>query len=247
MKKAWPLIALGVAAYIVFGLFTLPADVVLSRLGSAGVRADGVSGTTWHGRAQVLRVQDVSIGSVEWDLHVLALFTGRAAADVEIKRVDGFAKTVFTATTSGRLSFDALTASLPLTALPPGIVPRPWTGTLNLKFAGLSIEDGWPVQADGTVEVIDLNTPDLPGPSSYKIVFPPDASAGDVLAGALSDLGGPLQVTGTVQLKKSDRSYSVQGLVAARPDAPPGLVKALEGLGPPDAEGRRQFGFEGTL
>jgi general secretion pathway protein N len=248
MKKWWPLLTLGIVAYIVFAMVTLPAAVVLSRLESSGVSTAGVSGTLWKGRAQVLRVAGANLGRVSWDLHVLALFTGRLTAAVELKRTDGFARTLFAATPSGRLAFEDLTASLPLAALPPTTAPG-WSATVNLKFATLELVDGWPEQADGTLEVIDLTGPARRPANlgSYKVVFPPDATAGDTLAGALSDLGGPLQVTGTVQLKRTGRSYIVEGLIATRGDAPQNLAKTLEYLGPPDAEGRRPFSVAGTM
>ncbi|WP_161966178.1 type II secretion system protein N [Steroidobacter cummioxidans] len=79
------------------------------------------------------------------------------------------------------------------------------------------------------------------------IAFDPAASTSEVLKGALSDAGdGPLEVTGTIQLKP-DGSYLVETLVAARPDAPRDLLQTLEFLGPPDAQGRRPYTTEGTF
>ena len=83
MKRAWPLLTLGIVAYVVFAVVTLPAGVVLSRMASSGISTDGVSGTIWNGHAQVLRISGAHLGSVGWDLHALALFTGRLVADVE--------------------------------------------------------------------------------------------------------------------------------------------------------------------
>ena len=37
MRKAWPLLTLGIIAYAVFAMVTLPAGVVLRRFESAGV------------------------------------------------------------------------------------------------------------------------------------------------------------------------------------------------------------------
>jgi general secretion pathway protein N len=249
MKKAWPLLTLGIAAYVAFAVVTLPAGVVLPRLESSGISTDGVSGTIWKGHAQVLRVSGAQLGSVRWDLHTLALFTGRLVADLELKRTDGFAKTLLAMTPSGRLTFDDLTASLPLSILPPNANRAGYTGTLNLKFAALMIEDSWPARADGSLEMIDLTGPAQRPANlgSFKVVFPPDAAAGDTLAGALTDLGGPVELKGTVQLKKAGRSYIIEGLIKTRGDAPQNLAKALEYLGPPDAEGRRPFSIAGTL
>ena len=249
MKRLWPLVALGVGAFVLFALVSFPASVVLSWLDSTGVTAGGVSGTIWSGRAQVLQIQGVHVGSVEWKLHILPLFTAHANADVKVTRIDGFATTQLSAGFGGTVRLKSMTASLPLSALPTYVVPGGWNGTLNGRFAEVTLEHGWPTRVDGTLDVVDLNGParhpDKVG--SYRIVFDPSASTAEVLKGAISDAGdGPLQISGTIELK-SDRSYALDALVAARPNAPRNLVQTLEFLGPPDAQGRRQFSMAGTM
>ena len=248
MKRVWALVALGVVAFVLFALFTLPAQVVLSRLESAGVHTAGVRGTIWNGEAQVLVVSGVRVGAVKWDLHVLPLFAARATADLKITRVDGFLETHLTAAPSGRISLSDLTGSLPFSALPPDAI-RGWAGTVNLKLAALTVEDGWPVAAEGVVEAIDITgPPNKPANmGSYKVTFPPEAAAGDTLTGQLADIGGPLQISGTLQLRAADRSYHIDGMIAARPDAPREVLNTLQYLGPADEQGRRPFGTEGTF
>jgi general secretion pathway protein N len=249
MKRLWPLVALGVGAFLIFAVVTLPASIVVSWLDSSGVYAGGVSGTIWNGRAQVLQVQGVNVGGVEWKLHALPLLTAHANADVKVTRIDGFAQTQLSVGPTGTMSFESLSASLPLSALPPNVAPGGWAGTVNGRFQQLTLEDGWPTEVNGSLEVLDLNGPARkPAKAgSYRIQFDPAASTAEVLKGTIVDAGdGPLQVNGTIQLK-SDRSYIVEAMVAARPDAPRNLVQALEFLGPPDAQGRRQFNTEGTL
>jgi hypothetical protein len=65
------------------------------------------------------------------------------------------------------------------------------------------------------------------------------------LTGALDDLGGPLDVTGSLQLL-ADRSYVVEGLIAARADAPADISQMLQFLGPADQQGRRPFSLAGS-
>jgi general secretion pathway protein N len=246
MKKTWPLVALGIGAFLLFALVTLPASVVLSFFHPPGVALSGVSGTIWKGRAQAVRSGNLHIGSVEWSLDVLALFTGKLGADVKVTRSDGFAQGSI-AMSGTRVAMRGLNASLPLSALPPNLV-QGWTGTATLKLTQLALANGWPVAATGTVNVTDLVGPaNRPIPmGGYKVVFPESAAA-DGLQGALSDTGaGPLAVSGTIDIKK-DRSYVVKGLVAARPGAPSDMARQLEILGAPDAEGRREFGFEGSM
>jgi general secretion pathway protein N len=248
MKKLWPLVALGIGAFLCLALITLPAGVVLSLVHPPGVTLSGVSGTLWKGRAQAVRSGALHIGSVEWNLDVLRLLTGRVGADIKVTRSDGFAQASITSGPGAAVTLRELNASLPMSALPSNVAPGGWTGTLTLKFAQLTIDNAWPVAANGTAEVADLvgpaNRPAALG--GYKVVFPAEgAGAADALTGALSDTGGPLDVNGTVQLKK-DRSYLVNGMIATRPGAPSDMTRTLEILGAPDAQGRRQFTFEGS-
>src|SRR5215212_9068320 len=92
MKKVWPLLALGIGAFALFALVTLPAATLLSLFHPPGVALSGVSGTIWKGRAQAVRSGNLHVGSVEWDLNILPLFTGKLGADVKITRSDGFAE-----------------------------------------------------------------------------------------------------------------------------------------------------------
>jgi general secretion pathway protein N len=248
MKRLWPLIALGVGAFVIFALVTLPASIVLSRLGSAGIHASGVSGSIWNGKAQVLQVQGMNVGSVEWDLHVLPLFTLHLNADVKVSRVDGFAATALSVGPGGKVTLKGLTASLPLSA-----INNPqfngWTGQLNARFARLTLDKGWPTEVDGSLDVADVTGPPRKPANvgSYRVVFDPAASTAELLQGAVSDAGnGPLQINGTIKLK-ADRSYEIDALVAAKGNTPQNLARALEFLGPPDAQGRRQFSMAGAL
>src|SRR5262245_50850502 len=197
MKRLWPLVVLGVGAFLLFAIVTLPASVVLSWLGSSGVYAGGVSGSIWNGRAQVLQVQGANIGSVEWKLHALPLLTAHANADVKVTRIDGFAQTQISVGPTGTMAFKSLTASLPLSALPANTIPGGWTGTINGRFSELTLEKGWPTRVNGNLEVLDLNGPARkPAKAgSYRVVFDPAASTADALKGAITDAGdGPLQV-----------------------------------------------------
>ena len=246
MKPQW-LIVLGLVAYAVFAIVTFPASVLLGQFRDAGLTAAGVEGTAWKGRAQVLQMQGVDVGSVKWDLHALALLALKIRADVEVTRSAGFLQSQIDLA-PGPIRFADLTGSVPLAAL-SGIAPPGWNATVNLRFAELVLDEGWPIRADGTAEILTLESTTQRSPlsGSYKITLPaPNTQpADDVLVGALTDLEGPLQVAGTIELKR-DRSYLIRGLVTARPDAPRSLAQQLQIL-PSDSQGRRQFALEGTL
>ncbi len=69
---------------------------------------------------------------------------------------------------------------------------------------------------------------------------------GGELTGAVRDLGGPLQVSGTLHLTAAG-GFELQGLVAPRASASPELIENLRFLGTPDAAGRRTFAISGTF
>jgi hypothetical protein len=184
---------------------------------------------------------------VQWHVHPLALFAGRLTADVKVKRTEGFADAQITVMPAGSIKLTDVVAAVPLSALPLNAVAGK-AGNLNAHLARLELANGWPRVVEGTIEARDI-VRTVPRPvnlGSYKVTFPPGAASSEVLIGDITDAGGPLQINGKIQLKP-DRSYDIKALVAARPDAPRDLVKALEFLGPPDDQGRREFGSEGTL
>lgn len=248
MKRVWPLAALGVLAYLVFALVTLPAGVVIPRVQPSGVTIAGLDGTVWNGSAQVLQVGGVHIGSIKWKLHVVPLLTLRAAVDIDVKRTDGFVRAAVSVNARQVQLTDAV-VSLPIQALPPQVAPGGWSGSINARLATLTFIDGWPVSANGTVDVVQLTGPARRPAQlgSFQLKFPVETPAANTLAGSINDTEGPLKIAGKIQLKSTDRSYLVDGLVATKPEAGPELTRAMEFLGPPDAQGRREFSLAGTM
>lgn len=248
MKRVWPLAALGVLAYLVLALITLPANVVIPRLQHPGMTLAGLDGTIWKGSAQVLQIGDAHLGSISWNLHVLPLFALRTVADVDLRRTDGFARGRVSA---GRwnVRLTDFTASLPLSALPSTVAPGGWSGTFNARLVRLTLAEGWPIDADGTIDILELTGP-ARRPNhlgSFRLTFPGETQPSESLTGELRDTGGPLQVTGTVRLDASERSYFIEGWVSTKPETPAEFARTLEFLGPADAQGRRQFSLSGTM
>lgn len=248
MKRVWIFLTLGVLAYLAFALVTLPAAVVVPRVQPQGIAMTGLDGTIWKGSAQALQVNGVHLGRIEWDLRVLALFSLRAAADVRLDRTDGFAQGEVSAS-ARQIRLADFSASLPLSVLPPNVAPGGWAGSVNARLAELTLEDGWPTSADGTLNLVDLTGPARRPTNigSFQIKFPMQTTEPNTLAGSIADVEGPVQIAGKIQLKSTDRSYLVEGLVATKPDSPAEFARTLEYLGPPDAQGRREFSLSGTM
>ena len=233
---------------LLFALVTLPAGVVLSRLRicrtcrrTAFPARSGTAAPRW------CRFGRCTLGSVEWDLHVLALFTGRMTADVEFKRERRLrARRWSRVTPSGtRSSFEQLTASLPLTALPPASCRAAGRGTLNLKFAGCRSRTAGPCcgrhdrgrrsqrpgeparQSWAATRSCFLPMRALVMHAGRRVERPRRAAAG--------------HRNGATQEARPQLSRS-KGSSPRAPMRRRDSSRALEVLGPPDAEGRRQFG-----
>jgi hypothetical protein len=73
----------GIVVFLVAVLLRLPASLVTERL-PENVAVAQSSGTLWRGELRGLRVDGQSLGTLRYRLHLLALFSGKAAADVTI-------------------------------------------------------------------------------------------------------------------------------------------------------------------
>lgn len=248
MKKTWPLVAMGLVAFLALALITLPANVIIPRVQPASVTLGGLDGSIWNGSAEVLQIGGVHVGSVSWQLKPLSLFTMQIAADFKLKRTDGFAQGGVSVST-GRVELNDFSASLPIGVLPPQLAPGGWTGSVNARLAELTLVDQWPISANGTVDLVNLTGPARRPANlgSFQLKFPLESGDANLLAGSINDIEGPIQIAGKIELKAADRSYLIDGLVAAKPDAPADFARTLEFLGPPDARGRRQFSLSGTM
>jgi general secretion pathway protein N len=248
MKKTWPLVAVGVVAFVVFALVTLPARVVIPRVQPDGVTLAGLHGSIWNGSAEALQIGGVHVGSLTWSLNPLSLFAMQLAADIKLKRTDGFAQGGVRVS-SNRVRLNDFSASLPFSVLPPQVVPRGWSGSVNARLTELTLENQWPISANGTVDLVNLTrSAERPvNMGTYRLSFPQEGSEPGTLVGSIADVEGVVQIAGKIELKAADRSYVIDGLVAAKPDAPADVSRTLEFLGPPNAQGQRQFSLSGTM
>lgn len=250
MKKIWPMLALGLSAYVVFALVSLPAHVITDRLASTGVNLLGVEGTVWKGSAQAVQVANINVGRLQWSLRPLALFMAQLSVDVEVSRSNGLVSgRVGYQLLSGNISLARINAALPINTLPPELTQGGWEGTLRANLSELVLEKGWPASAKGTIEAMNLVGP-ARKPSnigSFKVSFPAAKPVPNTLTGDLSSTDGPLRIVATLQLKAANRSYLIEGQVATQPGTPEDLSRTLQILGAPDAQGNRPFSLEGTL
>ena len=248
MARRGLLVGAGIVAFLVFLVARVPATV-LTRWLPPGVAVAGLGGTIWSGHASSLSLQGRDLGTASWSCRPWPLLALEWACRVGLSPAGGQLE----AALSGKLDSDEieardLTGKLPIAFLEGIVTPKGWTGRLELAVASARIVGGMPQDADGKFYVRTLKAPGPGGAllGDFELTIGEGAVGTGTLTGRLNDLGGPLRVRGTIELKR-DRSYFVSGEVAPGPGAGPSIFDTLGFLGPPDSSGRRSFSVEGTL
>jgi general secretion pathway protein N len=252
-KRPWWLIAVGLAAALGIAIVTLPARVLAGQIARLGLESAALAGTVWNGHARGLAWRSAPLGDLRWSLAPGDLLHGRLGADLELTRPDGSLTTHLSVGFGGELRLTGTRATLPvgmLSALPIGTPPN-WRGRLSGQFEEIVIAGGWPTVLRGTLDMDGLIAPPPRNISigSYRVEIPdPQATATDArqLTARVSDKEGPFSFEGRFTLG-ADRSFLLEGSLAPRGNTPAPLVRSLELLGPPDANGRRPVSVSGTL
>jgi general secretion pathway protein N len=192
-----------------------------------------------------VRANGFAVAGLAWKLHPLALLSATLSADLSSADPGNGGSGSVSATRSGDVALTDLHVTLPLTAA-SNILPQGTTATLVLALPSARIHDSHLVSIAGTIELRQLH---ISNPAadlgSYELQIPL-AGSGSAINGQLRDLEGPLAVNGQVTLQPSG-AYEINGTVAPRAAPSDDVNKALQFLGPPDAEGRRTFSLAGTL
>jgi len=231
-------------------LLRAPARWLLGAL-PAGVECRAPEGSLWQGSCVRLEIPGGGLDAVSWSLHAWPLLRGHL--DVDLRSADpqasGSARVALGF--GGLRSVRALQAQLPIDSGRLPLFPASWTGQLELAFDSIEFDGGRLTAIEGVATAHELaqRSPPLDF-GSFELRFSPaesqQGSTDAPIRGELRDLGGPLAVTGTLQINNG-RDYRLAGLVATRANANADLEKVVEYAGPADAQGRRTFTLEGSF
>jgi hypothetical protein len=230
-------------------LVRLPASLLLDHLPGT-LRCSSAYGTLWRGSCAELVAGPRRLSGVNWTLHPAALLRARVALDLASADPAASGQAYVEWQPGGELLIEHLAATLAPSQL-TGLLPTGWSASLQLAIAHARVRERHLVALEGT---LDLQQLQLLAPrtafGSFELAFPKvsaaDPRAEAPMRGTLRDLDGPLSMRGQMQLSPGG-SYELEAKVAAHEDADPGLRQLLELLGPPDAQGARDFSFAGTL
>ena len=252
MTSKWSLLALGLGVYLAVAIGSFPAGVAYRWFAPDELRLASIEGTIWNGRAAYGAAGGFPFSDLRWPLHPAALFTGRLSLSAEARLVDGLASANIVAS-GGRVELTDVRASASLQSLRELLSLGDTSGRLSVSLPRLELVDGAVQGVEGTVTVSELYAaPLIPTEGVTSILlgnFRADLSSpeGSGIVAVLHDEGGPLELAGRATLAP-DRSYTLDALLKARPEAHEMLVQGIEIVtGEPNAEGQRKFVQRGTL
>ncbi|MFO7276420.1 MAG: type II secretion system protein N [Pseudomonadota bacterium] len=238
-------------AFLIVLIVRFPASWAAALL-PGSLACHGAAGTVWRGACTSFALNDASrpnptsLGALSWRLKPLRLFTGTLAAGVTLQPPAGRVSADVEVSAGGSITARNLTASLRLDPQLLPLVPAALQGVVQADLQRLEVDDGAITDVAGRIELRDVQQSGN-RLGSYLIVFPEVAAPGDP-TGELRDTGGPFAFQGTVKfVREPEPGYVIEGLIAARADAPPELAQRLQFLGTPDAQGRRPFSFSGSF
>lgn len=242
----------GALVFLVALVVTAPARLAAFALGSSGTSAQGLEGTLWSGRARSFSVLGLRLDQVQWRLHPLRLLRGELAAAVDAVVPGGFVRGDLFWRLSGASGARDLEGGAPLRWLSPGTGAMTGNSQLSVRLETLELKDGWIHTAVGTLNLGDVTLP-LPtlrgklGPGSYSVTFDARDQAPDQpVKGDVRDAGGPLEVSGELELRPS-REYTLNATLKPRPDTPAELSTALRTVGPRNPDGGYGFSLAGSF
>jgi general secretion pathway protein N len=239
-----PFVALGIAAYLLFLLATMPASFVVGSAQEAEpgrFEATDVVGTAWSGSARVvLRTAGgaLTLDRVSWHWLPASLLTARLSYRLEAIGKDIHAGAVASRTVS-RWALSGLTAKVPASVLAywlPAIAAARPEGAVLLSAREIE-SDG--VETRGHAEIewqgASVGLSDVKPLGTYRAQI---ASEGKVANVTLTSAKGPLRLSGKGTISPPAH-LAFSGEARADAEAAKALEPLLNLLGPARADGAR--------
>jgi general secretion pathway protein N len=239
------LLTVGLFTLVVGLLVFFPARVAYRWFVPDGVLLSGISGSIWSGSARAAQAGGVHVRDLTWHMRPLALLRGKLGYAIEAIPGSGFVDGNLAVGVTGIVTFTDLRASMSLQSIRQSIGIPGLQGSVNVQFERLVIDAGFPVTADGSLEVSDLVAPMVHRASigGYRAEFFTQDSG--VMA-SVEDTDGLVDIAGILQVS-ADRSYKFVAQLAPKSNTPSGLRQQMQFLGSTNERGQYELRLEGEL
>lgn len=210
------------------------------------LRAQGLSGTVWTGRAQRVDWRGYHLGALAWQIRPWSVLRGRLLAELTLQGPELTADGVLTSSLDGtRVGAQKMSVSAPAAWLQQ-VLATPFlqlSGTLDGQFDSVLFVDGWLHALEGRSTWNDAQLRGRIRAPLGGLVVEWTTLEGRI-SGRIRDTGGPLQALGEVVVE--NRGYHLDVTLAADEDNIP-LRQALEVFGRPNSDGAVMLRLEGPM
>lgn len=252
-KNGRRLVYVGVAAYLIFLFYSLPASflpryILPSITAARSLSLQGVHGSIWKGQATSAHINNFDLGKLQWDLKSWGLLLGKLKLHLTFNRdsVNGTANV--SVGLGGTLSADNMNMQFPAETLMPLLYGYPLSiaGDLRANMKELTIKRGRSLQAQGRIvwRNAALRAPQNIEMGDFLITVEPVNFGSKVV---IKDEGqGPVETEITISVKGSG-DYRMNGWLKARDPNQQAITEALRLMGRADNSGRYWVGYNGKL
>ncbi len=224
----WRTLALGLVAWLVFLIATVPADRALAFAPPMpGVAIGQVRGTLWHGQAASLVAKGIQLDKLRWRFRPLSLLTGRFEFDIKAGLGGKPAHTLAGRRFSGASYLRDVQLSIPAADVlyRLGINQVGVSGELVMDLDDVRFtQDGIPMFSGvtrWTPAVVEA-----PLALSLGTATLTTRQDGDITQGDLVAVGGVLQVKADVALETTG-AYRLNAVITQNGNVPPAVTKFL--------------------
>jgi general secretion pathway protein N len=248
VKRAWPLLAIGAAAYLLILIVTFPAArlVPLLQRQVAGLSLHGVAGTVFSGQAGQLVYQGFDFGHLTWQVRPAGLLLGRVEFHIELTDPanPGHANIAITpwGNVYGRDTALVLSPDRLVNHYSPVQVKT--SGSMQLQLDTFRVADGTPQDVAGFLDWEDAVVLD-PVEIILGDVGMTLHSQEDVLAGSITK-GGRLEASGDIELY-ADGRYLLNLRILPDNEMSDETLAALEMVGQVQPDSSLLFNASGRL
>jgi general secretion pathway protein N len=248
VKRVWPLLAIGAAAYLLVMVVTFPAArlVPLLERQVAGLSLYSVAGSVFSGQAAQLVYQGLDFGHLTWQVRPAGLLLGRLEFHIELTNPANPGYADIAITPWGNLYGRDIRLMLSPDRLVNHYSPVPvkTSGAVQLQIETFKMSGGFPQDVTGL-----LNWEDGVVLDPIEIILGDVgmtlSSKEDLLVGSIVE-GGRLEAMGDIQLS-ADGSYQVNLQIMPDNEMSDETLAALETVGQMQSDSSLLFRTAGRL
>ncbi len=236
------LLLIGVAVFLFALIVHTPITAIygwtIAKQAGLPVKLYGIEGSPFSGHAtQINYGTQIAARNIRWTFAPAELLRARigyhVSADGSPLLLDG---KLSTGLGGSRLTDAKASGELRVLAALAGQAFVPVNGQLGAGLEELVLRNGWPVSANGQVQLLGLAWTLGRDPVPFGDYEARIERDGDDIVARVSTLRGVVEVGGEARVMP-DRRYNVNMKLRPRGDAPPLINNLLSQLGRPDADG----------